>query len=147
MHPMLNIAVRAARSAGNIIVKGFEQHNAVEVEKKANNELVTKIDLATENTIIESIQSSYPNHSFVAEESGPDEALLDLDALKPAASRTPPVKLTPEEMEQRAITDAAGWVLGGLSVSPIDYSYLVYLSYESTDSQLAARIVNTLAEE
>ncbi|MEM7421285.1 MAG: inositol monophosphatase, partial [Pseudomonadota bacterium] len=27
MHPMLNIAVRAARAAGTVIVRGFEKHN------------------------------------------------------------------------------------------------------------------------
>ena len=36
---------------------------------------------------------------------------------------------------------------GGLTVSPVEYSYIVYLSYESTDPQLAAQIVNAIAEE
>jgi len=70
MHPMLTIAVRAARNAGNIIVKGFEQHNTFDVEQKGDNDFVTKVDFAAENMIIETIQTSYPDHSFVAEESG-----------------------------------------------------------------------------
>lgn len=70
MHPMLTIAVRAARSAGNIIVKSFEQHNTFELEQKGENDFVTKVDIAAEQAIIESIQASYPKHSFVGEESG-----------------------------------------------------------------------------
>lgn len=70
MHPMLNIAVRAARVAGNIIVKGFEKRDELTTESKGNNDFVTLIDKEAEQAIINKIQQSYPEHSFIGEEGG-----------------------------------------------------------------------------
>lgn len=70
MHPMLNIAVRAARSAGNIIARGFENREDLNIESKGLNDFVTKIDKEAETAIISKIQESYPDHSFLAEEGG-----------------------------------------------------------------------------
>ncbi|RDV29263.1 inositol-1-monophosphatase [Alteromonas aestuariivivens] len=70
MHPMLNIAVRAARVAGTIIVRGFENRDDLVKESKAANDYVTQIDKEAEKAIIHKIQQSYPNHTFLGEESG-----------------------------------------------------------------------------
>ena len=71
MNPMLNIAIRAARKAGNIIAKGYEQApQDTEVARKGSNDYVTEIDKAAEAAIIEVIKKSYPDHAIVAEESG-----------------------------------------------------------------------------
>ncbi len=70
MHPMLNIAVRAARSAGTIIARGFESQDDLKTEAKGANDFVTKIDKEAEAAIIAKIKQSYPDHSFVCEESG-----------------------------------------------------------------------------
>ena len=71
MNPMLNIAIRAARKAGNIIAKGYEQApSETEVAQKSTNDYVTEIDKAAEAAIIEVIRKSYPDHAIVAEESG-----------------------------------------------------------------------------
>nr|WP_136250202.1 inositol monophosphatase family protein [Ningiella ruwaisensis] len=70
MHPMLNIAVRAARAAGSIIARGFENLDDLNVEAKGNNDFVTKIDKEAEKAIISKIQSAFPDHSFVGEEGG-----------------------------------------------------------------------------
>lgn len=70
MQPMLNIAVRAARNAGNIIARAFEQLDLVQAELKGTNDFVTNIDKEAEEAIISTIKASYPDHSFVAEESG-----------------------------------------------------------------------------
>lgn len=70
MHPMLNIAVRAARAAGTIIVRGFEKHNEIAKESKGANNYVTQIDRDAEQAIIAKIQQSFPNHCFLCEESG-----------------------------------------------------------------------------
>jgi polysaccharide biosynthesis transport protein len=72
---------------------------------------------------------------------------LDLKALLPAREKQPPIQLSAEEQELREIQSWAGWVSGGIGVSPVEYSYVVYLSFESTSAVLAARVVNTLAEE
>jgi len=70
MHAMLNIAVRAARVAGNIIAQGFEHRDDLMTESKSENDYVTRVDKEAEQAIINKIRQSYPNHSFVAEEGG-----------------------------------------------------------------------------
>ena len=70
MHPMLNIAVRASRAAGNVISRAFEQHDKIEAELKGTNDVVTNIDVAAEQTIIETIRKSYPKHTIISEECG-----------------------------------------------------------------------------
>jgi myo-inositol-1(or 4)-monophosphatase len=70
MHPMLNIAVRAARKAGNIIAKNYEMPDAVETNQKGSNDFVTNVDREAERAIIEIIRKSYPKHTIVTEETG-----------------------------------------------------------------------------
>jgi myo-inositol-1(or 4)-monophosphatase len=70
MHPMLNIAIRAARNAGNVIVQGFEDLDSVEVEQKSLNDYVSSVDKEAELAIIGTLKKAYPDHSFIAEESG-----------------------------------------------------------------------------
>lgn len=70
MHPMLNIAVRAARTAGKVIVRACEQLDKVEVESKGSNDFVTSVDLNAEEAIIETIRKSYPEHTIISEEAG-----------------------------------------------------------------------------
>ncbi len=70
MHPMLNIAVRAARNAGKVIVRSLEQLDKVEIESKGSNDFVTGVDINAEQAIIETIRKSYPDHTIIAEESG-----------------------------------------------------------------------------
>ncbi|WDE04169.1 inositol-1-monophosphatase [Thalassomonas viridans] len=70
MHPMLNIAVRASRAGGKVISRAFEQHDKVEVELKGTNDVVTNVDVAAEQAIIETIRKSYPKHTIISEEGG-----------------------------------------------------------------------------
>ncbi|MCI0505204.1 MAG: inositol-1-monophosphatase [Gammaproteobacteria bacterium] len=70
MHPILNIAVRAARNAGNIIVRALEHVDRLNVQSKSENDFVTEVDRAAEQEIIRTIRKAYPNHGILAEESG-----------------------------------------------------------------------------
>jgi myo-inositol-1(or 4)-monophosphatase len=70
MHPMLNIAVRAARNGGKVIIRSFEQLDKVEVSSKGSNDFVTSADIAAEEAIIETLRKSYPEHTIIGEESG-----------------------------------------------------------------------------
>lgn len=72
---------------------------------------------------------------------------FSLKSLLPAREQEPPVQLTPEQKEELEIQAAAAYITGGLSVQPVEYSHVAYLSFDSTDARLAATIVNTLAEE
>lgn len=70
MHPYLNTAIKAARRAGDIIVRGFTRFEGVESKAKGHNDFVTSIDHAAEAAIIETLNNAYPSHGFLAEESG-----------------------------------------------------------------------------
>lgn len=69
-HPLLNIAVRAARRAGDLMVRSLHRIDNLEVTVKERNEFVSEVDRAVEADILETIRRSYPDHSFLAEESG-----------------------------------------------------------------------------
>ncbi|MBI3370577.1 MAG: inositol monophosphatase [Betaproteobacteria bacterium] len=70
MHPLLNIAVRAARRAGSIINRAELAGGGREVRTKRANDFVTEVDQAAESAIIDVIRKSYPDHAILAEESG-----------------------------------------------------------------------------
>jgi len=70
MHPVLNIAVRAARRAGSIINRAALDGGALEVRSKRANDFVTAIDRAAEDAIMETVRKAYPDHGFQCEESG-----------------------------------------------------------------------------
>jgi len=67
---MVNIAVRAARQAGSIIVRHLNQLEALEVVEKGRNDFVSQVDHLAEEAIIEVIHEYYPEHSILAEETG-----------------------------------------------------------------------------
>lgn len=70
MHPMLNIAVKAARRAGNLIHRAADNLDHLTVTKKSNADYVSEVDRAAERTIIQTILDVYPTHAILAEESG-----------------------------------------------------------------------------
>ncbi|HEU0186976.1 MAG TPA: inositol monophosphatase family protein [Gallionellaceae bacterium] len=70
MHPMLNIAVKAARRAGNLIHRAADNLDHLTVTKKSHADYVSEVDRAAERTIIETLLDAYPNHAILAEESG-----------------------------------------------------------------------------
>jgi myo-inositol-1(or 4)-monophosphatase len=70
VQPLLNIAVRAARRAGEIIVRSLERVHTLTITSKGRNDFVTEVDQAAEREIIASIRKFHPDHAFLAEESG-----------------------------------------------------------------------------
>jgi myo-inositol-1(or 4)-monophosphatase len=70
MQPLLNIAVRAARRAGEVIVRSLNRLESLTVTSKGRNDFVTEVDRAAEREIIATIRRHYPEHAFLAEESG-----------------------------------------------------------------------------
>jgi len=67
---MVNIALRAARRAGEIIVRAVERMDRVRIDEKGRNDYVTEVDQAAEREIIHQLKKAYPTHSFLGEESG-----------------------------------------------------------------------------
>src|SRR5690606_18816699 len=76
---------------------------------------------------------------------------FNLSALKPALfsppPKKPPAELSNESKEEKLISQLTTMVAGGISVEPVNESYLVALSFRSDDPELAASIVNTLADQ
>lgn len=70
MHPLTNTAVKAARRAGNVIMRHFDQLERLAIETKGRNDFVSEVDLQAENEIIRIIHTAYPDHAILAEESG-----------------------------------------------------------------------------
>src|SRR3954454_8269017 len=71
MHPMLTMAVRAARKAGSIINRAsLDGGGGLKVRSKRANDFVTQVDQAAEEAIIDIVKKAYPEHGFLAEESG-----------------------------------------------------------------------------
>ena len=69
MPPMLNIAVRAARAAGNVLARNLGQDNFT-VEEKRKDDLVTDIDRECERTVVATLLKAYPDHAVLGEEGG-----------------------------------------------------------------------------
>ncbi|MBU3720479.1 MAG: inositol monophosphatase [Burkholderiaceae bacterium] len=70
MHPLLNTAVKAARRAGAIINRASLDLDLLRIGRKAPNDFVTEVDQAAEAAIIEVLSKAYPDHDFLAEETG-----------------------------------------------------------------------------
>ncbi|HAQ50985.1 MAG TPA: inositol-1-monophosphatase [Gammaproteobacteria bacterium] len=73
MHPMLNIAIRAARNAGNLIIRSLQHVEHIAVTTKSRNDYVSDVDRLAEKEIINVIKKAYPEHAILAEESGRSE--------------------------------------------------------------------------
>lgn len=70
MHPILNVALRAARKAAQNITQRFDRLDLIKVEEKSHNDYVTQVDHQIEQLLIEIIFQNYPTHSVLGEESG-----------------------------------------------------------------------------
>ena len=84
MHPLVNIAVSAARSAGNFIMRSLDRVDQLTVESKGRNDFVTQVDRSAEAEIVKIIRKAYPQHAILGEEggaSGNNEVVWIIDPL------------------------------------------------------------------
>ena len=79
LHPMLNVAIKAARAAGAIINRAALDVESVRVSVKQTNDFVTEVDQKAEEAIIETLLTAYPTHGILAEESGSEHGAKDSD--------------------------------------------------------------------
>ncbi|MDR3452786.1 MAG: inositol monophosphatase family protein [Rhodoferax sp.] len=77
LHPMLNVAIKAARAAGAIINRAALDVEAIRISQKQVNDFVTEVDHASEQAIIETLLTAYPGHGILAEESGNEHGAKD----------------------------------------------------------------------
>ncbi|MBL8306144.1 MAG: inositol monophosphatase [Rubrivivax sp.] len=77
LHPMLNIAVKAARAAGSVINRAALDLEVLKVGSKGPNDFVSEVDRNAEAVIIETLLEAYPGHGILAEESGREHGARD----------------------------------------------------------------------
>jgi myo-inositol-1(or 4)-monophosphatase len=70
MHPILSIAIKAARRAGSVINRATLDGAILDVRSKNTNDFVTQVDKGAEEAAIGVIRTAYPDHAILAEESG-----------------------------------------------------------------------------
>ena len=88
MHPMLNIAIKAARRAGSIITRASEDVKSLSISNKNFNDYVTEVDLASEKEIIRILGDAYPKHEFLGEETGLSQNADDIWIIDPLDGTT-----------------------------------------------------------
>lgn len=69
-NPMLNIAIRAARQAGRVLLRYYERTEQLTIQDKGRNDFVSEVDRAAEQAIVKELRAKYPDHAILAEESG-----------------------------------------------------------------------------
>jgi len=67
---MLNIALRAARSASELIFRSIERLDTIKVDEKDAKDYVSEVDRAAEQKIIDALRKAYPTHGILGEETG-----------------------------------------------------------------------------
>lgn len=80
----LNIAIEAARIAGDVIHRYLPKIDRIQVSRKTRNDYVTEVDQACEYAIVNHIRKFYPEHAILAEEGGADgesDSLWTIDPL------------------------------------------------------------------
>ena len=70
MHPSLNIAIRAARSAGKLLLRYSDRVDQIKYESKGRNDFVSDMDRAAEAAIVQELRNRFPHHAILAEEGG-----------------------------------------------------------------------------
>ena len=68
--PHVTIAARAARSAGNVILRYMNRIDGLNVVEKQQMDFVSEVDKLAEAEIIKELRRAYPDHAILAEESG-----------------------------------------------------------------------------
>jgi myo-inositol-1(or 4)-monophosphatase len=68
--PVVNVAVQAARNAGKLILRSLAKLDSHKIEEKSRMDFSTEVDRVVEAEILKELRKAYPDHSFLAEESG-----------------------------------------------------------------------------
>jgi len=66
----INIAIKAARNAGQLITRQLPRRDSIPVMEKAKHDFATEVDRLAEKEIQRDLKRSFPDHAFLGEESG-----------------------------------------------------------------------------
>ena len=67
---MLTIAIRAARTAGDVIVRAMDRVDLINISPKGRNDFVSDVDRQAEHEIVSTLLRAYPSHACIGEEEG-----------------------------------------------------------------------------
>ncbi len=70
MQPSANIALRAARQAGQIMLRAMDRLDELEIQEKGRNDFVSNVDREAETVIVDALHKAYPEHGIFGEEHG-----------------------------------------------------------------------------
>jgi myo-inositol-1(or 4)-monophosphatase len=70
MNPTLNIAIRAARAGGRVLLRYSDRVDQLRVQTKSRNDFVSEVDRGAEEAIVSELRAKYPDHAILAEEGG-----------------------------------------------------------------------------
>lgn len=70
LNPALNTAFKAARKAGDFMLRASSNLPALKVDNKAFNDFVSEVDRHSEEIIVNALQEAYPHHRILTEETG-----------------------------------------------------------------------------
>lgn len=73
MHPLINIALRAARDAAESLAHRVERLDKVQILDASPSDFRTNLDIDADKSIIYHLQKSYPEHGIVSRVSGAHE--------------------------------------------------------------------------
>jgi len=65
---MLYVAVRAARKAGDLIARAYDERDDLKIRQKSDRDYVTDVDRSAEALIVREIGKHYPDHGIIGEE-------------------------------------------------------------------------------
>ena len=68
--PAVNIMVKAARAAGNVILRHVARLDNLAVVEKARQDYASEVDTLAETEIIRELRRAFPDYAILAEESG-----------------------------------------------------------------------------
>lgn len=77
MHPLLNVAIIAAREAGDILTRLYNEQDRLTIQEKQLNNFVSQADQLAEAAIIRTIKKYYPQHGILGEETGDNSGDAD----------------------------------------------------------------------
>lgn len=68
--PAVSVAVKAARAAGNVILRRMARLDAIPVAEKDRFDFASEVDRQAEAEIIRELSRAYPGHAILGEETG-----------------------------------------------------------------------------
>jgi myo-inositol-1(or 4)-monophosphatase len=68
--PVVNVMVKAARAAGNVLLRSMHKLDAINVVEKDRMDFASDIDEQAEKIIIKELRRAYPDYAILGEETG-----------------------------------------------------------------------------